>query len=215
MHTAHLAARYMQNQQDLILDGSDIAVLGLYAGLASTLFEMQKLTAAPVKEVARGVKRRFELEFGGSYLVRDSVEKAFKVFADQVLSGFEGLCITRQFPPKVRGKYGLERTPIVWLTSERAEGEATVHSIQDLSILIASFLEKTKQAVVLLDGLEYLITNHGFELFIRFLQLSRSRFEQKDAILIAPLLEKALDAREVTLIEREMKPLIQALESSS
>jgi two-component system cell cycle response regulator len=172
------------------------------------LFEMQKLTVAPVRETARAEKRMFELEPGNSYLVKNDVEKAFKVFADQVLSGFEGLCITRHFPPKVREKYGLERTPIVWLTSERAEGEKTVHSIQDLSILIASFLEKTKQAVVLLDGLEYLITNHGFELFIRFLQLNRSRFEQKAAILMAPLLEKALDAREVTLIERETKPLV-------
>jgi len=201
--------------KDLTLDSSDLAVLGLYSELASMLFEMQKLTVAPVRETARTEKRMFELEPGNSYLVKNDVEKAVEVFADQVLSGLEGLCITRQFPSKVRGKYGLERTPIVWLTSERAEGEATVHSIQDLSILIANFLEKTKQGVVLLDGLEYLITNHGFELFIRFLQLNRSRFEQKDAILIAPLLEKALDARELALIEREMKPLIQALESSS
>ena len=195
-------------QKDLTLDDSDLAVLGLYAELASTLLETQSLTITPVKEVARGVKRRFELESGSSYLVENDVEKAFEVFADNVLSGLEGLCITRLSPSKVRRKYGLEKTPIVWLTSERAEGEATVHSIQDLSILIANFLEKTKRGVVLLDGLEYLITNHGFELFIRFLQTSRSRFEQKDAILIAPLLEEALDKREVKLIEREMQPLI-------
>jgi len=196
------------SQKEMTLDESDLAVLGLYAELASTLLVAQSLTITPMKEVVEGVKRRFELEFSYSYLVKDNVEKAFEVFADNVLSGLEGLCITRQFPSKVREKYGLEKTPIVWLTSERAEGETTVHSIQDLSILIANFLEKTKQGVVLLDGLEYLITNHGFEHFIRFLQLNRSRFEEHNSIFIAPLLEKALDAKEVKLIERETRPLI-------
>jgi len=196
------------SRKALTLNNSDLAILGLYAELASTLFETQSLTITPVKEVVKGVQRRFDLESGSSYLVKNSVEKAFEVFADNVLGGLEGLCITREFPPKVRRKYGLEKTPIVWLTSQRAEGEATVHSLQDLSILIANFLEKAKRAVVLLDGLEYLITNHGFEISIRFLQTSRSRFQQKDGILIAPLLEKAVDAREVALIEREMKPLI-------
>jgi len=196
------------SQKEMTLDESDLAVLGLYAELASALFMAQSLTITPVKEVVKGVKRRFELEFSYSYLVKDNVEKAFEVFADNVLSGLEGLCITRQFPPKVRGKYGLEKTPIVWLTNERAEGETTVHSIQDLSILIANFLEKTKQGAVLLDGLEYLITNHGFELFIRFLQSNRSRFEQHNSIFIAPLLEEALDVKEVKLIERETRPLI-------
>jgi len=136
------------------------------------------------------------------------VEKAFEVFVDNVFSGLDGLCITREFPRKVRKKYGLEKTPMIWLTNERAEGEKTVHSIQDLSILIANFLEEAKRGIVLLDGLEYIATNHGFELLIRFLQLSRSRFEKRDAVLIAPLLEKALDAKEVTLIEREMQPLV-------
>jgi len=196
------------SQKALTLDESDLAVLSLYAELTSILFETQSLVVAPVKEVAEGAKRKFELESGSSYLVKNDVEKAFEVFTDNVLGGFEGLCITRQFPSKVRRKYGLEKTPIVWLTSERVEGETAVHSIQDLSILIANFLDRAKRGVVLLDGLEYLITNHGFEISIRFLQTARSRFEQKDAILIAPLLEKAIDAKEATLIEREMKPLI-------
>jgi len=194
--------------KDLTLDRSDIAVLGLYSELASMLFEMQKLTVAPVKEVARTAKRRFELEPGSSYLVKNDVEKAFEVFVDNVFSGLDGLCITRQFPPKVKRKYGLEKTPIIWLTSEKAEGETTIHSLQDLSIMIANFLDKAKRGVVLLDGLEYLVTNHGFEILIRFLQTSRSRFEEKDAVLIAPLLEGALDAKEVKLIEREMQPFI-------
>ena len=50
-------------------------------------------------------------------------------------------------------------------------------------------------------------TNHAFNAFIRFLQFIRSRFEHSEAILIAPLLEEALEQKQTKLIEREMKLL--------
>ena len=143
------------------------------------------------------------MEFGGVYLAKNNVEKTFDVFVDGVLGGLEGLCITRKFPPKVRSKYGLEKTHIVWLTTEKLKGQVTVNSLQDLSILIRDFLENTRRSIVFLDGAEYLITNYGFESFIRFLQLNRSRFEQKESILVVPIVEEAMDAKHVRLMERE------------
>jgi hypothetical protein len=146
------------------------------------------------------------MEFGGVYLAKNNVEKAFDVFVDGVLGGLEGLCITRKFPPKVRSKYGLEgleNTPIVWLTTEKVKGQVTVNSLQDLSILIRDFLENTTRSIVFLDGAEYLIINYGFESFIRFLQLNRSRFERKESILVIPIVEEAMDAKHVRLMERE------------
>jgi len=184
---------------------SDIAILELYAEITSTLFEAQNLTVTPVKETRR-LTRQFELELGESYLVKNDVDKSFRIFADNVLSGSTGLCITREYPPKVRKKYGLEKTPVLWLSLEKAE-EQTIHSIQDMSIVISDFLGKVNHGVVILDGIEYLVTNHGFESSIRFLQLLRSRFAQNGSILILPVLEKALDERHIKLIERETKPL--------
>jgi len=196
-------------------DQNDLAVLSLYSDLAATIFEKEQLTITPVKETHDGTKRRFKLEFGNAYFIRDDVEKAFEVFVDNVLSGVDGLCITRVFPPKVRERYGLEKTPIVWLTEEKAEGQMTVHTLQDLSILIANFLERTQRGVVLIDGFEYLMMNHGFEPFLRFLQLNRSRFELNDSILISPITEQALDTREAKLVEREMKTLVTEKEENS
>jgi PAS domain S-box-containing protein len=195
------------SQRDQILDSSDLAVLGLYSELASTLLETQKLTVEPVKENVRTTKKQYALEYGRMYIVKNDVVRAFEAFSENVLSGTEGLCITREFPPRVRRDWGLERTPIVWLAEEKMEGQTTVNSLQDLSILIGSFLENVKRGVVLLDGFEYLITTHGFEPFIQFLHLTRSRFERNNSILVAPVLEEALDLREVRLIEREMRAL--------
>ena len=189
------------------LDASDLAFLELYAEIASMAFERQALSIEPAREIYKNVERKFPLEFGSSYLVRNDAEKAFEVFSNQVLGGTIGVCLTREFPPRVRKKYGLEKTPVVWITSEKIEGEMTVNSLQEVSILISEFLEKAEGSIVLLDGFEYLITHHGFEAFIHFLHLSRSRFEQHKSILIAPLFEGALDPKELKLIEREMRPL--------
>jgi hypothetical protein len=57
--------------------------------------------------------------------------------------------------------------------------------------------------VILIDGFEYLIVNHGFEPFIRFLQLLRGRVERYDAILLAPVSPEALEHKHLKLIERE------------
>ncbi len=148
-------------------------------------------------------ERRFMLEPGCCYLFEDDVEKAFKVFVDSVVAGLEGLCVTREFPKHIRTKYRLDSTPIVWLTLDGADGETTVRSLQDLSIMLGNHLNKARCSVILLDGCEYLITNYGFESFLRFLQLNRSRFEQKESILVIPIMEDAMDAKHVRLIERE------------
>jgi len=144
---------------------------------------------------------------GCSYLIRDEVEKSYEVFLDLVNSGLKGLCITRKFPPRVRQQYKLKKMPILWLTEEKADDEMTVYSLLDISIMISQFLENTKNCAVLFDGFEFLVVNHGFESFIKFLQSIRCRFEQKRGILIAPILEEALSIKDAKLIEREMKPL--------
>ena len=194
----------LASQKEITLDSSDLAILSLYSELASAVFKEQRLTVEPVREQIRSEKRKYELRFGRMYVVANDIDKAFEVFADNVLTGLDGLCITRRFPPEVRKDWGLQKTPIVWLTEEKLEDFDVVYSLEDLSILIASFLSNVTRGIVLLDGFEYLVTNHSFEAFIRFLQRTRSRFERNECILVAPLLEQALDTRETRLIEREM-----------
>ncbi len=92
-----------------------------------------------------------------------------------------------------------------WLREEKAKGEKTIHSLQDLSIMLRDFLSKAKQGVVLLNGFEYLVVNHEFKPCIQFLQLARSRFEENKGILISPILENAFEKKELTLLEREME----------
>ena len=127
---------------------SSMRILGLYAELVYAFMIERSMAVTPVLE-SKTAQRTSGLESGQMYLVKKDPAKAFDVFAGTVFGGYEGLCITRMYPPKVRTKYGLEKTPIVWLTSEASEGEKSVHSIQDLSIMIGDYLEKAEKAVVL------------------------------------------------------------------
>ena len=129
---------------------------------------------------------------------------AFTIFADHVLSGGMGICISRIYSPKIRSKYGLEKTPLIWLTEEKVEDEKTLYSLQDISILINNFIEGNNNRIVLLDGIEYLITNHGFDSFIHFLQIVRSRIEQYNAILVVPFIKEAVKVTQTSLIKREL-----------
>ena len=190
-----------------VLTKENLDSLNLFGDLASTVFEGQALSVKPTKEIIKKREKKFSLVLGKAYLIKNELEKAYEVFVDQVLSGFEGLCITREPPEEIRKQYRLQKTPIVWLREERAQDETTIHSLQDLSIMINQFLKKSKQGIVLLDGFEYLVVNHGFKPCLKFLQLTRSRFEEKKGIFIASVLEETFDKKEFKLLEREIQPL--------
>lgn len=171
------------------------------------MYEMENVLVNPLTKMEIGERSKQWLERGCSYMIKTHWEKAYNVFAEQVISGLKGLCITREFPPRVRHRYDLKNASMVWLTNEEVEDEMAVHSLLDLSLLISQFIDRAKEGIVLLDGIEYLIVNYGFEPLMKFLQLTRNRFEQSNCILIAPLEEEALDTKQAKLIQREMKPL--------
>lgn len=160
-----------------------------------------------VNKTAAIGRHEFPLNSGDTYLIRDDFERAYKVFSENMKSGSKGLIITREYPPKVREKFGLEKTRIIWLTSEMDNSQPTINNIQDISILISDFAQKTDRGVILLDGIEYLVTNHGFESTIHFLQSKRSQIEKTGNILITPILIEALQPQQAKLIERETKTL--------
>jgi GAF domain-containing protein len=186
------------------LDESDLSVLKLYSGLVSTVFETANLAIEPTRETEMR-KGSYEIASGSSLMVEDDIDLAYDIFVDRVMSGMEGLMVTRIFPKKIREKYGLEKTPIVWLNDEKIEGQITINNVQDLSIAISNFVAKAQKPAILIDGIEYLISRSGFDSVYRFLQTKRSQIESTDSILILPLFKDALDSKEAKLVQREFR----------
>ncbi|MGA3109916.1 MAG: PAS domain S-box protein [Candidatus Bathyarchaeia archaeon] len=191
------------------VDENSMRILELYAEVVHSFIMERSITVLPTRERARFGRGVADLEPGNLYLVKKEPAKAFEIFVSSVFGNHEGLCITRMYPPTVRSKYGLEKTPIVWLTNEASESERTVQSVQDLSILIMDFLEKAKSSVILLDGLEYILTNSGFDTFIRLIQVLKDRLQRKGGVLVAPILEGAFGPKELALLQRESVTLTE------
>jgi hypothetical protein len=148
----------------------------------------------------------YPLQEGRSYLTHDP-KAAFEGFSELVRSGHQGLMITRIFPEHVRKEYGIETTPIRWLTEETGDGAISPGDLLGLSLTIKDFLEKATRPVVMLHGIEYLTTYNGFTPILRLIQGLTDVNAAKHGILILPVLPKSLDEREEALLMSETAPL--------
>ena len=114
-----------------------------------------------------------------------------------------GLVITREFPEKVREKHKIVVTPIIWLTETPGELRVAPTSLAVLTDTIIRFMESNPNSIVLLEGIEYIMTFNEFRKVLRSLDsLNETAWITKGRLLIA-VNPKAFDERELALLERD------------
>ncbi len=147
-----------------------------------------------------------DLSAGGCFIC-ESHEKCFKAYADLTLYGLPGLCIVREDPQKVIDDYSIKPNDIKVLSSRPLGTFETLPSLQAVSIEITQALKTNPSCIILLDGLEYLLTQSGFEAVYGFIQEKRFDFIETGALLLIPLNMGALGEREKALLTSEVKIL--------
>ncbi len=144
----------------------------------------------------------------GIYLVREpKAERSFRIFTDTISVGVKGLCITRQHPQAVMKKYGLKMVPILWLSTVQGENNIEPTKIGRLSSVINDFISKSEDSIVLLDGLEYLITHNDFHSVLRLMNFISEGIAMKKSCLIISINPLAFNEKELALLERDMTVL--------
>ena len=161
-----------------------------------------------VKPEPEGVEesdQEYDLEMGTGYLIKEeSPERSYLVFKDWVTHGHQGLCITREFPAKVRKKYGLEKTPIIWLSTSDTENTVPPQNLSALFYHIENFLKKSENGILLISGLEYLITHNSYQSVLKFIQLLNEQIAIREAVLLVPLSPLTLEEKDLKMFEREL-----------
>ncbi len=114
-----------------------------------------------------------------------------------------GLMVTRAFPDEVRAKYGLQATPIVWLTESVGEMRIAPTSLAVLTDTLMRFMENNHNSIVLLEGLEYAITFNDFRKVMKSLDLLNETAWITKARLILAVDPNAFDMKERALLERD------------
>jgi predicted hydrocarbon binding protein len=148
---------------------------------------------------------KFPLDICTGYLIKeDNSDKSYEIFKDWVTHGHQGLCITRDFPAKIRKKYGLEKTPIIWLSTSDTENTVPPQNLSALFYHIENFLKKSKDGILLLSGLEYLITHNTYPSVLKFIQLLNEQIAIREAVLIVPISPLTLEEKDLKLFEREL-----------
>src|SRR5437899_12665529 len=98
-------------------------------------------------------------------------ELSFRLFEMLLGQKTPGLCITRQYPDRVRRERGLTETRIMWLSHTPGEDFHNPTAIGTLAKVIQKFIEDNNgEGVVPLDGLEYLIINNVFLQTLMFVE---------------------------------------------
>lgn len=183
-------------------------------GLFSKLFKAKSDTPAGM-EKAKKTAIKYELRKGFGYVVKElKPEKSFEMFADQVTHNIQGLCITREHPQTIRKSWGLEKTPIIWLSNQLGKVYVNPTNIGILSDTIIRFIEKSGDSVVMIDGIEFLIVNNDFEKVLRMVHhVTEATMEYKSRLIIS-VDPRTLDVREMALLERNME-VIEAMPPST
>src|SRR2546428_842760 len=132
----------------------------------------------------------------------EEAEKALAAFQQAVDAGWQPMYITRQHPNHIVRRRGDKEIRVVWLSTTLGKDYVDPHNLNSLSNLIANFVTDGPRAVILLDGIEYLMINNDFARILHFLEYVNEQIALHRAALILSVDERAFDAKELAYIER-------------
>ena len=147
------------------------------------------------------------LREGTSYLFTDKdVSKAYECFKRLLAEGRRGLVIARTHPSRLLQSHALD-CPVMWI-AKSTKATSGVLSLEPTRLMkihstISDFVKATKGAVVILDGLEYLITENGFSPVMKAIQLTNEEIAMNGAFLLVPLDPRTMETQQLGYLERE------------
>ncbi len=152
-----------------------------------------------------------DFEGGFSYLIEETrANECFNIMSTLADEKHIGLCICRTNPVIIRRKYNLkDNVNVLWLTDSETSKMPTISpSLESMIFVVEEFIDNNDVCVILLDGLEYLITNNSFNPVLRFLRKIIDKISETDSILLIAVSPKAIKEQELKLLERELMPVI-------
>lgn len=130
------------------------------------------LEIEPVMEVRPPRTVRHALQRGLNYLVLEGSRSTAMGAFREIVSETPGLCVTALPRARVVRRFGLERTPVLWITA-LTSGDLTVRASAlefELQHAVTKFLRENPGTAVLLDDLDYLAALNGFDAVARFVR---------------------------------------------
>ena len=154
--------------------------------------------------------KRYDLVGGHIYLMAESHPKeSYHIFSTFSMAGTPAMVISRASPREVRDKYGTGPARMIWLTHNRVPDVECIDPAGRglLYKRISEFVRDNKRAIVILDGLEYMISQTNFGSAQKFLQAVNDDVMLSESLVLIPFNTNVLDEQQVHFLSRELKML--------
>ena len=144
---------------------------------------------------------------GRVYSIEDDIDvrrtyALARMFADY---GRRTLIITRKDPEEIRDRVLTDE--VYWLTTGKVDyGKALKPRLETIRDIVFQCIQE-EDSLIVLDCIEYLIINCGFESTLKMLWQIKDKIVNTNNIAIIPLVEGALQQNQAKILLREFKPL--------
>ena len=116
------------------------------------------------------------------------------------------MLITRTNPKRVRERYSLGSVRVLWLTDREGSREETIApALERIVYEIEGFMSKHSRGSVMLDGIEYLVSNNSFDAVLRFVRRLVDTVSEGHFTFLISLGPATVKPQELKMIEREME----------
>ena len=124
------------------------------------------------------------LEPSVTYLVEgEKPDQAYSLFTSASAQGMRGMVVSRTYPKNLRKALDLRDAPVYWLTNAVSDEAVGPKDLERLSLVIKRFLEEGGGQLVLIDSLEYVITNNKFVSVLRLVETIRDLIAIHKAVI--------------------------------
>lgn len=160
---------------------------------------------------------RSEIVPGRAYLVKEtSPPKIFNIYSELLDEETIGLCIHRTEPDKLIRKYGI-KGKIIWLSKTEMLPSiqedftcadlsvVSPTSLETLSTTIIEFLKQEGRKVIMMGGLDFLLTHNDFQKVMKFLQSIKDRIFYSKAIMLVAYDPEILEVKNRKILEKEIE----------
>ena len=146
------------------------------------------------------------LEPSVTYLVEEErPDLAYKLFQEAAAQGIRGMIVSRTYPKNLRKALDLGDTPVFWLTNAMSDEAIGPKDLERLTLAIRRYLDEGGGQMVLIDSLEYIITNNKFVSVLRLIQTIRDLVAVHKAVGIVSIKSSTLEPSKLASIRESSR----------
>ncbi|HII99926.1 MAG TPA: DUF835 domain-containing protein [Candidatus Methanomethylophilaceae archaeon] len=171
-------------------------------------FKFRALFGRKDEKSTTPIYRKLNLKGGKSYIVMEKKpQRIYEGFVSELMEGKTGLVVTSEHPKAVREKWGLEKTPIIWLTSRTGKAYVDPTKLGSITSSISQFIENSRNSVILIDGLDTLMLNNEFNQVLKMINQLEDLLVDNNAVLLISVNHQLFDQKELALLQRNKEVL--------